>query len=73
MTKFSMVSARLEVELLTSQQRMREAFSKDEVAEAKEKKESLEKFSAVSCATLVLLYMTVFAWLHSVQSRLGNR
>lgn len=48
MTKFSMVSARLEVELLTSQQRMREAFSKAEVADAKEKKESLEKFSAVS-------------------------
>lgn len=48
MTKFSMVSARLEVELLTSQQRMREAFSKTEVADAKEKKESLEKFSAVS-------------------------
>ena len=49
MTKFSMVSARLEVELLTSQQRLREAFSKTEVSEAKEKKESLEKFSAVSC------------------------
>ena len=48
MTKFSMVSARLEVELLTSHQRMREAFSKAEVAEAKEKKTTLEDFNTVS-------------------------
>lgn len=48
MTKFSMVSARLEVELLTSHQRMREAFSKSDLAEAKEKKVTLEDFSAVS-------------------------
>ena len=48
MTKFSMVSARLEVELLTCHQRLREAFSKAEVTEAKEKKSSLDDFNSVS-------------------------
>ncbi|CAI8044669.1 Ankyrin repeat and fibronectin type-III domain-containing protein 1, partial [Geodia barretti] len=44
MTKFSTVSARLDIELLTSQQRMREAFSKVEVTAAKQLKEQLESF-----------------------------
>ena len=48
MTKFSMVSTRLEVELLASHQQMREAFSKAEVAEAREKKSTLESFNSVS-------------------------
>ena len=48
MTKFSMVSTRLEVELLASHQQMREAFSKAEVTDAREKKTTLEDFSAVS-------------------------
>ena len=48
MTKFSVVSARLEVELLVSHQRMREAFSCDEVALAKENKAKLDEFNTVS-------------------------
>jgi hypothetical protein len=44
MTKFSTVSARLDIELLTSQQRMREAFSKAEVSAAKQLREELESF-----------------------------
>jgi hypothetical protein len=44
MTKFSTVSARLDIELLTSQQRMREAFSKVEVTAAKQLREQLESF-----------------------------
>lgn len=56
MTKFSMVSARLEVEQLTSHQRMREAFSNADLAEAKAKKATLEDFSAVSyCEVLCRL------------------
>ncbi len=47
MTKFSIVSARLEVELLTAYQQLREAFSKDEVNNARDKKDTLEDFSSV--------------------------
>ena len=47
MTKYSVVSARLEVELLTSTQRMREAFSKEEVRSAKKTNEYLEKYQEV--------------------------
>lgn len=48
MTKFAMVATRLEVELLTSHQRMREAFSNAEIAAAKEKEAVLEDYSTVS-------------------------
>ncbi|XP_064406815.1 ankyrin repeat and fibronectin type-III domain-containing protein 1-like isoform X2 [Halichondria panicea] len=44
MTKYSTVSARLDLELLTSTQRMREAFSNDEFRGAKRKNEELEKY-----------------------------
>lgn len=47
MTKFSKVKARVDVELLASVQNLREAFSKAEVKEAKEKKEKLEDFHTV--------------------------
>ena len=48
MTKFSMVRARVDVELLVSLHKLREAFSKEEVTEAKEKKSMLEGFHSVS-------------------------
>jgi len=48
MTKFSMVRTRVDVELLASGQVLREALSKAEVKEAKEKKEKLEDFHSVS-------------------------
>jgi hypothetical protein len=48
MTKFSTVSSRLDVELLTTQQQLREAFSNSEVTEAKQKKALLEDFNVVS-------------------------
>lgn len=48
MTKFSMVSSRLDVELLTTHQQLREAFSNTEVAEAKQKKSLLDNFNTVS-------------------------
>ncbi len=47
MTKYSTVSARLDLELLTSTQRMREAFSNDEFRGAKRKNEELEKYQEV--------------------------
>ncbi len=47
MTKYSTVSARLDLELLTSTQRMREAFSNDEFRGAKKKNEELEKYQEV--------------------------
>ena len=49
MTKFSMVRSRVDVELLASVQILREALSKAEVKEAKEKKDRLEDFHSVSC------------------------
>jgi len=51
MTKYSMVSARLEVELLTSTQRMREAFSNSELRNAKKTNEDLEKYQEVRRTT----------------------
>lgn len=48
MTKFSLLYSRLEVELLASHQRMREAFSKVEVTESKEKQSLLDDYNAVS-------------------------
>ena len=48
MTKFSMVRARVDVELLASVHLLREALSKAEVKEAREKKEKLEDFHSVS-------------------------
>ena len=43
-----MVRTRVDVELLASGQVLREALSKAEVKEAKEKKEKLEDFHSVS-------------------------
>ena len=56
MSKYSMVSARLEVELLTSQQRLREAFSNEDLKSAKQMKEELEKFQEVGGANCSLVY-----------------
>ena len=53
MANFSVVSARLEVEILASQQRMREAFSNAEGAAAKEMHKELEDLQEV-CAYLFL-------------------
>lgn len=47
-TKYSQASARLEVELITSQQRMREAFSNEALSKAKQLQTDLEKFQEVS-------------------------
>lgn len=44
MSKFSMVSSRLDLELLASQQRIREAFSKEEVSVAKQQNQQLQDF-----------------------------
>ncbi|KAL5473167.1 hypothetical protein EMCRGX_G027615 [Ephydatia muelleri] len=44
MSKFSMVSSRLDLELLESQQRIREAFSKEEVSVAKQQNQQLQDF-----------------------------
>ena len=51
MTNFSVVSARLEVEILASQQRMREAFSNTESAAAKKMHKELEDLQEV-CVVL---------------------
>ena len=56
MTKFSMVSARLDIELLTSQQRMREAFSKEEVTRAKRLQSELSSFQEVSRAESISMH-----------------
>ncbi len=53
MTKYSTVSARLDLELLTSTQRMREAFSNDEFRGAKRKNEELEKYQEVQYIVVV--------------------
>ena len=47
MSNFSMVSARLEVELLASQQRMREAFTKADGAAAKKMHKEIEDLQEV--------------------------
>ena len=54
MTNFSVVSARLEVEFLASQQRMREAFSNAEGAAAKKMHKELEDLQEVCCPALSL-------------------
>ena len=54
MSKYSTISARLEVELLTSQQRLREAFSNEDLKSAKQMKEELEKFQEVCGAKCLL-------------------
>ena len=60
MTKFSMVSARLDIELLTSQQRLREAFSKEEVTQAKQLQSQLEGFQEVRIGEDLKLGLLIF-------------
>ena len=55
MTNFSVVSARLEVEILASQQRMREAFSNAEGAAAKKMHKELEDLQEVCYSMFLFL------------------
>ena len=60
MTNFSVVSARLEVEFLASQQRMREAFSNAEGAAAKKMHKELEDLQEVCYSIDVLSLLFPF-------------
>ena len=61
MTNFSVVSARLEVEFLASQQRMREAFSNAEGAAAKKMHKELEDLQEVGCCMVSLSHSLSFS------------
>lgn len=52
-TKYSEASARLEVELITSQQRMREAFSNEALSKAKKLQTELDTYQEVGYSKLM--------------------
>ena len=59
MTTFSEASARLEVELITSQQRMREAFSNEALSKAKQLQTDLNDFQEVGYVSCLVMSVCV--------------